>query len=114
MQAPIRTAASALQEAFVNFDALGLRGGAIRVNGKIEAFGFGKAINGDVCDENVEKANADIRGLYTAIQTECAKYVWPDMKYINREEDIGLEGLRKAKEALHPVFMVKKYSLLVK
>ena len=35
-------------------------------------------------------------------------------QYINREEDIGLEGLRKAKEALHPAFMVKKYSLLVK
>ena len=104
----------ALQEAFVNFEALGLRGGAIRVNGKIEAFGFGKAINGEVCDENVEKANPDIRGLYAAIQTECAKYVWPDMKYINREEDIGLEGLRKAKEALHPAFKVKKYSLLVK
>ena len=104
----------ALQEAFVNFEALGLRGGAIRVNGKIEAFGFGKTINGEVCDENVEKANPDIRGLYSAIQTECAQYVWPDMKYINREEDIGLEGLRKAKEALHPAFMVKKYSLLVK
>ena len=83
----------ALQEAFVN---------------------FGKTINGEVCDENVEKANPDIRGLYAAIQTECAQYVWPDMKYINREEDIGLEGLRKAKEALHPAFMVKKYSLLVK
>ena len=58
----------ALQEAFVNFEALGLRGGAIRVNGKIEAFGFGKTINGEVCDENVEKANPDIRGLYAAIQ----------------------------------------------
>ena len=53
----------ALQEAFVNFESLGLRGGAIRVNGKIEAFGFGKTINGEVCDENVEKANPDIRGL---------------------------------------------------
>ncbi|HBX75342.1 MAG TPA: hypothetical protein DEG55_04295 [Acidaminococcaceae bacterium] len=104
----------ALQEAFVNFEALGLRGGAIRINGKIQAFGFGKAINGQVCDENVEKANSDIRGLYAAIQTECAQKVWPDMKYINREEDMGHEGLRKAKEALHPAFMVKKYSLLVK
>ena len=104
----------ALQEAFVNFEALGLRGGAIRIDGKIQAFSFGKAINDQVCDENVEKANPDIRGLYSAIQTECAKYVWPDMKYLNREEDMGSEGLRKAKEALHPVFMVKKYNLLIK
>ena len=104
----------ALQEAFVNFEALGLRGGAIRINGKIQAFNLGKAINNEVCDQNIEKANHEIRGLYAAIQTECARYVWPDMKYINREEDMGAEGLRKAKEALHPVFMVKKYNLLIK
>ena len=104
----------ALQEAFVNFELLGLRGGAIRLNGKIEAFSFGKAINAEICDVNVEKANPDIRGLYTAIQTENAKYVWSDMKYLNREEDIGHEGLHKAKKSLHPVFMVKKYNLLIK
>lgn len=104
----------ALQEAFVNFEALGLRGGAIRIGGRIQAFGFGKAINDVICDENVEKANPEIRGLYTAIQKECAEKVWPDMTYINREEDMGSEGLRKAKEAMHPVFMVKKYNLLVR
>lgn len=97
----------ALQEAFVNFEALGLRGGAIRIGGRIQAFSFGKAINDVICDENVEKANPQIRGLYTAIQKECAEKVWGDMTYINREEDMGNEGLRKAKEALHPAFMVK-------
>ena len=106
--------ARALQEAFVNFEALGLRGGAIRIDGKIQAFSFGKTINDEICDVNVEKANTEIRGLYAAIQTECAKNVWSDMKYLNREEDMGSEGLRKAKEALHPVFMVKKYNLLIK
>ena len=104
----------ALQEAFVNFEALGLRGGAIRIDGKIQAFNLGKAINDDICDQNIEKANHEIRGLYAAIQTECARYVWTDMKYINREEDMGAEGLRKAKEALHPAFMVKKYNLLIR
>ena len=90
------------------------RGGAIRIGGRIQAFGFGKAINDVICDENVEKANPEIRGLYTAIQKECAEKVWTDMTYINREEDMGSEGLRKAKEALHPAFMVKKYNLLVR
>lgn len=104
----------ALQEAFVNFEALGLRGGAIRIGGRIQAFSFGKAINDVICDENVEKANPQIRGLYTAIQKECAEKVWGDMTYINREEDMGNEGLRKAKEALHPAFMVKKYNLRIK
>ncbi len=104
----------ALQEAFVNFEALGLRGGAIRIGGKIQAFSFGKAINNECADINVEKANGDIRGLYAAIQKECAEKVWWDMKYLNREEDMGMEGLRKAKESLHPVLMVKKYNLLIK
>ena len=63
---------------------------------------------------HIEKANPEIRGLYTAIQKECAEKVWTDMTYINREEDMGSEGLRKAKEALHPAFMVKKYNLLVR
>jgi len=104
----------AMQEAFVNFRALGLRGGAIRINGKIEAMGFGKSINGICADLNVEKANPQIRGLYAAINKECAEKIWADMKYLNREEDMGHEGLRRAKEALHPAFMVKKYNLLVK
>jgi len=103
----------ALQEAFVNYEALGLRGGAIRINGRIEAFSFGKAINDECADLNVEKANSDIRGLYAAINKECAEKVWYDMKYLNREEDMGHEGLKKAKESLHPAFMVKKYSLIV-
>jgi len=103
----------AIREAFVNFKDLGLEGGAIRVNGKIEAFSFGKRINAEVADLHVEKANPEVRGLFVAINKECAEKVWTDLKYLNREEDMGNPGLRKAKEDLHPVFMVKKYNLYV-
>jgi hypothetical protein len=61
-----------------------------------------------------KKRIPDIRGLYTAICKECAEKIWPDVKYLNREEDMGLPGLRKAKEDLHPVAMVKKYNLFIK
>ena len=62
---------------------------------------------------HVEKADADIRGLFTAINKEFVDHEWKDVTYINREEDMGKEGLRKAKESYKPEFMVKKYSTKV-
>lgn len=103
----------AISQALNNFDKLGLRGGAIRLNGKIEAFSFGKKINDDTAVLHVEKANHEIRGLYTAINKEFASHAWNDVIYLNREEDMGSEGLRKAKESYHPEFMVKKYSIVM-
>jgi hypothetical protein len=92
---------------------LELRGGAIRINGKIEAFRFGKKINEDTAVLHVEKANSEIRGLYTAINKEFASHAWDDVTYLNREEDMGVEGLRRAKESYHPEFMFKKYSVVI-
>lgn len=68
----LRCEQCAIHEAIDNFEALGLRGGAIRVNGKIEAFSFGKKINDDTAVLHVEKANPDIRGIYAAINKEPA------------------------------------------
>lgn len=102
----------AIHEALDNFEGLGLRGCAIRLNGKIEAFSFGKKINDDAAVLHVEKANPEIRGLYAAINKEFATNAWEDVTYLNREEDMGHEGLRIAKESYHPEFMVKKYSAI--
>lgn len=104
----------ALHMALRNFDALGLRGGALRINGKIEAFSYGTKINEDTAVLHVEKANVNIRGLYVAINKEFAEHGWQDVVYLNREEDMGMEGLRKAKEDLHPEMMWKKYSVFIK
>ena len=103
----------AIQEAFLSFEQLELRGGAIRFDGKIQAFSFGKKINDDTAVLHVEKANHDVRGLYTAITKEFAAHAWTDVKYLNREEDMGKPGPRAAKEALHPEFMVKKYNVII-
>ena len=62
---------------------------------------------------HVEKARHDVRGLYTAITKEFAAHAWTDVKYLNREEDMGHPGLREAKLALHPEFMVKKYNVII-
>ena len=63
---------------------------------------------------HVEKANPDIRGIYAAINKEFAEHAWGDVVYLNREEDMGHEGLRTAKESYHPEFMIKKYSSVFK
>ncbi len=103
----------AIQQAFISFDQLELRGGAIRFDGEIKAFSFGKKINEDTAVLHVEKAVHGVRGLYTAMTKEFAAHAWTDVKYLNREEDMGHEGLRQAKEALHPEFMVKKYNVII-
>ena len=104
----------AIQQAFLSFEQLELRGGAIRFDGKIQAFSFGKKINEDTAVLHVEKADHNVRGLYTAITKEFAAHAWDDVIYLNREEDMGIPGLRSAKEALHPEFMVKKYNVFFK
>jgi hypothetical protein len=57
----------------------------------------------------LEKANVTINGLYSAINQDFLLHQWPDVAFVNREEDTGDEGLRKAKMSYHPVALVKKY-----
>ena len=104
----------AIHEALNNFEALKLRGGVIRIGGKVEAFSFGEKINDNTAVLHVEKANPEIRGLYSVINRDFAKNAWGDVTYLNREEDMGIEGLRMAKESYKPEFMVKKYSTVFK
>ena len=104
----------ALIYALHNFEALGLTGGILHFNGKIVAFTFGMPINHETFGVHVEKADTSIDGAYAMINYEFANRIPEQYIYINREEDMGNEGLRKAKEALHPAFMVKKYNLRIK
>ncbi len=94
---------------FMNyFGELELKGGVITVDGRIEAFTIGDGINSDTFDIHIEKANADIQGAYAAINNEFAVSAAKGYTYINREEDLGLEGLRKSKRSYHPAFMLQK------
>lgn len=97
-----------------NMDALGVRGGGIRIGGRLAAFSLGERMRRDTALIHIEKADGDIRGLFTAINQQFVEHEWQDSLYINREEDMGLEGLRKAKLSYHPVRMVEKYEVRIK
>lgn len=99
----------AIIEALECMDELKLVGGAILLDGKVEAFTYGEQINDNTAVVHIEKANTAIRGLYPVINQEFCRHYWSQLTYINREEDMGLEGLRKAKESYHPVSMVEKF-----
>ena len=101
---------AAIHEIFDHFDAFKLKGGAILLDGKIVAFTFGERLNSDTAVIHVEKANSEIRGIYTAINQGFVAHEWSDMIYINREEDMGVEGLRKAKESYRPIKLIEKFN----
>ena len=98
----------AIVEALTNFEALQLKGGAIKVNEKIIAFTFGEQFTDDMAVVHVEKADPDIQGSYAMINQQFCEHEWRNVKYINREEDMGIPGLRKAKRSYRPVKMMEK------
>ena len=100
---------------FMNYyNELELKGGVIRVDGKVQGFTIGDAINSNTFDIHIEKANAEIQGAYAAINNEFAKSATAGYDYINREEDLGLEGLRRSKRSYHPVIMLRKNTVTFK
>jgi hypothetical protein len=94
-----------------NYSALGVQGLAIKIDGKIEAFSLGESLNDDTAIIHVEKGNPEIRGIYVAICSHFCKRYYSDKTYINREQDLGLPGLRKSKESLKPDHMGKKFNI---
>lgn len=93
------------------FSQLGYRGGILFVNGAPQAFTFGERSASDTFIVHAEKALLNYQGTYTAINCEFAKTLTDEFRYINREEDTGSEGLRKAKLSYHPAFLEEKYLL---
>ena len=104
----------AVREALTCFDALSFQGGAILIDGRVEAFSLGEALNRDTAVIHIEKANPHISGIYAAINQIFCKEAWSAFTYINREQDMGVEGLRKAKESYFPHHRVNKYTLMPK
>ncbi len=97
-----------------NWDALGLRGGLLRLDGEVIAFTFGCRATDDMCVVQIEKADHNIPGAYQMINQQFVKRNCTDVMYVNREEDLGLEGLRKAKQSYYPAFLSKKYVAIPK
>lgn len=103
----------ALRLAMEHYCGLGLEGGLLRVEGRVVAFTMGDRLCSDTYDVHFEKAYSEIQGAYAMINREFARWVQahhPEIRYLNREDDMGVEGLRKAKESYYPDLMVEKHT----
>lgn len=99
----------AVQEALTLLDRLSLCAGAVLIEGKVVAFSIGGELNDETLVIHFEKANPAYPGLYQVINQEFCADVAVNYLYVNREQDLGDEGLRKAKESYFPHHMVYKY-----
>lgn len=95
----------AISRALKSFDELNLKGGLIKLDEKIIAFTLGSKSHDDMFIVHIEKANPDIAGSYQMINQQFAIRHFENITYVNREEDLGIEGLRKAKLSYYPVKM---------
>lgn len=100
---------AAMRDVFENFEACGYYGGIIRIDGRIQALTAGGRLGSNMLTQHIEKANTDYRGLYPMICNEFCKALPEDIEFINREEDMGIENLRKAKLSYKPVKLLEKY-----
>ncbi len=105
---------NAIVEAMRHFATLKFEGGAIFIEEKMIAFTFGEMNNEDTAVIHVEKGLMEYKGVYGVINQEFCAHHWAHSEYVNREEDMGIEGLRKAKESYHPIKMVEKYIVTIK
>ncbi len=90
------------------FEELELVGGILKVDGEIIAFTIGEELAPDTFVTHIEKAFASVQGAYPMINQQFAEHACKNYRYINREEDTGSEGLRKAKLSYRPAFLVEK------
>ena len=99
----------AVSTALKNRTALNIKGGLLRLDGRIIAVTLGSQTFKDTFTVHIEKADPTIQGAYQMINQQFALHNFENYTYINREEDLGLEGLRKSKLSYFPEFLSEKY-----
>jgi hypothetical protein len=95
-----------METIFSNWDALGMTGGSIIVDGRMVAFTYGSAVTTDTLDVCVEKADRHVEGAFAIINQQFAEHLPEQYIYLNREEDMGIPGLRQAKLSYHPEILL--------
>ena len=105
---------ASVQELLHHMDDLNQLGLAIRINGRIEGFTMGEMLNHNTMLVHLEKANHEFRGLFMALCSHFCRLFSSEVVYVNREQDLGLPGLRLSKESLRPDHMVRKFTVVPK
>ena len=95
-----------METIFSNWNALGMTGGSIFVDGRMVAFTYGSAVTTDTLDVCVEKADRHVEGAFAIINQQFAEHLPEQYIYLNREEDMGIPGLRQAKLSYHPEILL--------
>lgn len=103
-----------VRTALTEFQEIGLSGGCIRVDGKIIAFTLGMPISDHCFGVHIEKADVDYDGAFTIINQEFAMRIPEQFEVVNREEDLGIEGLRKAKLSYKPEHILAKHTVVLR
>jgi len=102
----------AMARSFRNYNALGMEGCMLMTGGEVVAVTMATRLSADTFDVHFEKAREDVEGAYAAINCEFARYMaskHPEVRFLNREDDLGLEGLRKAKLSYNPHHLMEKH-----
>ena len=101
----------AVREALTHFTELRIQGGVLLIQNKVEAFSLAELLNRETAVIHLEKANPEIPGLYPMINQQFCEKSWSRVLWINREQDLGEPGLRKAKESYFPDHLVDKFRI---
>lgn len=101
----------AVREALAHWRELRITGGVLLVEGRVEAFSLGEKLNDETAVVHIEKANPDMSGAYAMINQQFCEHAWSGLRYANREQDLGIEGLRRAKLSYQPDHLVPKYRI---
>ena len=102
----------AMALALEHWDELGMDGVVLRWDGDILAFALGAPLTDTIFDVHFERARGDIQGTYAAVNRSFARYIrekYPNIQYLDREDDMGMEGLRKAKLSYYPDHLEENY-----
>jgi len=109
LHSSLRAERQAVRDVLENHEALGVAGGVIVVNDRVQAFSLGEPLNADTVVIHIEKASPELHGAFAVMNREFLAHEWSGFEFVNREQDVGEPGLRRAKESYLPAMMIEKF-----
>jgi len=103
----------AIKEVLDHYENLNCNGGIIRIKGEIAGFTISEALNDHTIVIHFEKADTSYSGIYNILSNEHLKHIDQKFEYVNREQDLGIEGLRRSKLSYHPIRLIDKYKIKI-